>query len=1776
MKKWLFLIVLILPHSMKAQVIHVETEGWGTISKTTSEINHNGAMVWNGTEWVVNSTWAHKYFVDTRTGNRLKTTEIIAIGQDGEEVIDTFNYHIIRQQYSYTHPAKNGGSYRYTGNEYIVRDKTTGKQVVLRSRGIGNTTLFSYFDIYIQNEDTSGVPQTFAAIRNDPKWFTYSGMTMEQVLAITDTSQNLTGEFTPTVHDTLPTSGWFFCDFANGADLGPASVGKSYVFHTDLLPEANIANLNSTYTLDFALRWMDSSGNLHELQFLPKLISETYSPPPVPVVTTDSISNIAHKYATFWGKVTSDSGYPVTERGAVYSTGSNPEIVTGISVKSGSGTGSFTATTHELSPNTTYYVRAYAINAKGTGYGEVRSFKTALSTTLVVNSEGTGEIRKNSLETNLNGSMVWNGTQWVVNSTWAHQYFVNTVTKERVAFIDVVRISDIQNSDDFDTLNYHITRQNYSYSVKARDSGTYSYEGKEYIIRDRTTGKRVVLLSRGNGNGVNNSYFNIYIENDDSHGVPNTISVFLNDPKWYNYSGTTLEQVLAVTDTVQNLTGNLPTLGGQYFLDITNGADMGGKSYTFRTGSLPQASKTVGIDSSFPVDFGLRFMDSKGFVHQLDFLPELFSESYTPPLPTVTTDSIGTIECCNATAYGNVASGGGSPVTSRGFVRATITNPTLETGLNVPAGSGTGNFSAIVYGLSPGITYHIRAYAINSLDTIYGIDRSFLTQPVVVPPYIAIKKEGQGTIMKQTGEANSHGAIQWKCSEWVVDTTYAHRYFEYRPTCKRLVDINPVLIDNSPDSTLIDLFNYHIKRRLYIYSYPGKTGGSYSFAATEFVVTDTLTGRKVVLRSRGTGISLSNAYFDIYIENETAPGLPGSITALRNDPLWFTYTGITMEQALAQTSPTQNLTGNFSTTNGWYFMDINNGADLGGKSFIFRTSTMSAAESNTQNLGSSFPSDFAIRWMDATGKLQEIKFLPSVFISTITPTVPLLKVSTNAVTGITGTSATVWCNVIKTGGSAVSGQGVVYSLVNNPDTLVGLKIKADTISNYFSLKISGLMHDTTYYVRAYAINQTGISYGNTISFFTKPTEYVIKTEGSGTISQIVGTTNQHGNMVWLCGKWMPDTASYHRFWGVVSTGFRANPVTTTEIPNSSTTTTMDQLGYNITRRSYTYTAIAKDGGRYDYTAMEYIIENKITNKKIGLRSRGNGNGTGKVYFDIYLEDDVNSKDKVSVTGLRNGPKWYTFPDLTLDQALVITDTTQNLTGSLSSKVGTYYFDIDNGADLGGKSIIFQTDTLGGTPSKIGGVSPSYPVTFVLRFMDDSTNIKELKFLPKIVSETYTAPSFLTVFPANINVNATANSTTTFEIFSNLNWTVTSNQSWLTVNPPSGLGNDTITVTAGSNPLTTQRSAIVTVSATGVSPQTVIVTQLTGSSSLSVSPATLSVDAANGSLAKFKVTSNTSWSTASNQSWLSALPASDAGTDSVTVTATSNPLTTTRTAMVTVSATGATPQIVTVTQLAGSAMLSVSPATLSVASTNGSLAKFKVTSNTSWSTASNQSWLSALPASGAGTDSVTVTATSNPLTSTRTATVTVTATGITPQTITITQLAGAATLSVSPAILGVTATNGSSAKFKVTSNTNWSTSSNQSWLSVLPASGASTDSVTVTATSNPLTTIRMATVTVSAIGVTPQTVMVTQDLKTGTLIIPIEELSVYPNPFTDGFYINSGDKPSVISVYNLNGQLVFNTKIYRNEFIPAHQLVNGMYLIVLTNDQVTLRKKLIKR
>ena len=108
----------------------------------------------------------------------------------------------------------------------------------------------------------------------------------------------------------------------------------------------------------------------------------------LPIVTTHAVTNITDGSATCGGTVNSDGGSAVTTRGICWSSTQNPTIA-GLHTTNGTGTGSFTSNMTGLTPNITYYVRAYATNAAGTAYGQQEVFNTNPSLATVTTAQAT-------------------------------------------------------------------------------------------------------------------------------------------------------------------------------------------------------------------------------------------------------------------------------------------------------------------------------------------------------------------------------------------------------------------------------------------------------------------------------------------------------------------------------------------------------------------------------------------------------------------------------------------------------------------------------------------------------------------------------------------------------------------------------------------------------------------------------------------------------------------------------------------------------------------------------------------------------------------------------------------------------------------------------------------------------------------------------------------------------------------------------------------------------------------------------------------------------------------------------------------------------------------------------------------------------------------------------------------------------------------------------------------------------------------------------------------
>jgi phosphodiesterase/alkaline phosphatase D-like protein len=134
--------------------------------------------------------------------------------------------------------------------------------------------------------------------------------------------------------------------------------------------------------------------------------------PQLPSVTTQAVSGITTTTAVGNANIT-DLGNPnPTAHGVVWNTGGNPTTADSFTDEgAAASTGAFTSNITGLSPNTTYYVRAYATNTAGTAYGNQVSFTTDASAPTATTGAATAV---GSTGATLNGTVNANGDSTTV------------------------------------------------------------------------------------------------------------------------------------------------------------------------------------------------------------------------------------------------------------------------------------------------------------------------------------------------------------------------------------------------------------------------------------------------------------------------------------------------------------------------------------------------------------------------------------------------------------------------------------------------------------------------------------------------------------------------------------------------------------------------------------------------------------------------------------------------------------------------------------------------------------------------------------------------------------------------------------------------------------------------------------------------------------------------------------------------------------------------------------------------------------------------------------------------------------------------------------------------------------------------------------------------------------------------------------------------------------------------------------------------------------------
>ena len=489
------------------------------------------------------------------------------------------------------------------------------------------------------------------------------------------------------------------------------------------------------------------------------------------VVTTLEPTNVSSSSATLNGRIESVGTPAYSEKGFCYNKSGEPTVSDTIVVVAGNKSGDYAYTCTGLSPNTTYYVRAYAIQNGQVHYGTSFVFSTDMTATVVSTS---GATNVTATSATLNGSIIKEGSP-----TYSEKGFCYATTPNPTVSNIKLIVSGTGEGDFTTTVNGLSYNTAYYYKAYAIQNGKLIY-GSEVSFNTGytaavvyTSGATNVTPTSATLNGtVANAGSPSYSERGFCYSASpnptiNSIKKVVNGTGEGNF--TTNISGLSYNTTyyykayvIQN---GSPVYGSEVFFSLgyttavvetnSNVTDIKYESaklgFTIKNVGDPKCTE-AGIcygTSSNPTIYGDKVVGSistylqKKDVTGLQENTTYYYRAYviqdgeavygnTFNFKTAMHPSVSTLEVSNlqnqygimnmwqVQLNGKVNSVGNPVINGRGFKYSTSGDPESG-GTNVSvSGSSAGNFSASLSSLKSNTTYYVRAYVKNSLGYEYG------------------------------------------------------------------------------------------------------------------------------------------------------------------------------------------------------------------------------------------------------------------------------------------------------------------------------------------------------------------------------------------------------------------------------------------------------------------------------------------------------------------------------------------------------------------------------------------------------------------------------------------------------------------------------------------------------------------------------------------------------------------------------------------------------------------------------------------------------------------------------------------------------------------------------------------------------------------------------------------------------------------------------------------------------------------------------------------------
>ena len=442
-----------------------------------------------------------------------------------------------------------------------------------------------------------------------------------------------------------------------------------------------------------------------------------------------------------------------------------------------------------------------------------------------------------------------------------------------------------------------------------------------------------------------------------------------------------------------------------------------------------------------------------------------FTALPVPTAPVIASPTSANITSSSATLGGDVTSTGGSPVLQRGVVfslTATNANPVMGgTGVSAFAAptTGTGVFTANATNLSPGKSYSFKAYAINAVGTSYTTVGTFTTAAA----------EATITALTLTNLTASSATL---------------------------------------GANVTDDGGSAILERGFIYSQASVNGDP--LVGGPGVTRVIVSGTTGAMTATISGLVFNTGYiFKAYAINavRTAYSAPYAFTTRQVTVSNATATAITFNSAVLGGAISGAATTDLLERGVVYSMfDSNPSPAIDGPGVIRvknATLALGAFTVSVSGLGSNTKYAYSPYVITPFGTFYSSPASTFTTLSQAPLTLPAVTAPTSGT--ITGTSAALGGNVTADGGSAITERGVVYSVTGTDgDPFIGdgavTKVVGTGTTGVFTVNATGLLGNTTYSFRAYAINSVGTSHTSEIGTFTTDTSPTITSPTVATIT----------------------------------------------------------------------------------------------------------------------------------------------------------------------------------------------------------------------------------------------------------------------------------------------------------------------------------------------------------------------------------------------------------------------------------------------------------------------------------------------------------------------------------------------------------------------------------------------------------------------------------------------------------------------------------------------------